>query len=84
MDFGVLTAGWQLVIGSSVLSTLGVHLLARFTKAFDAYGGERAKLLARFHRLDELVEETKALTQAAEVITARLGDQIWDRQIRWR
>lgn len=83
MNFGALADGWQLVIGSSLLSTLGVYLLARFTNAFDSYAGERAKLRARFEGLDELVQEAKALTQAAEVIKARVGDQVWDRQIRW-
>ncbi|MCW5977114.1 MAG: hypothetical protein KIT09_03515 [Bryobacteraceae bacterium] len=83
MDFGVLAAGWHLVVGSSLLTTLGVYVLARFTNTFDAYSGERAKLLARFNSLDELVKETRDLTQIAEVIKAKVGDQVWDRQIRW-
>ena len=83
MDFETLTAGLRLIIGSGALSTLGVYLLARFTNTFDAYSEERAKFLARFNSLDELVKETKALTLAAEVIKTKVGDQVWDRQIRW-
>jgi hypothetical protein len=60
-----------------------VYLLARFTSAFDAYAGERAKLLAQFHNLDKLVEQTKALTATTENIKARISDDVWDRQQRW-
>ena len=48
-----LVIGWKaalaFVAASSALTTLGVFLLARFTSAFDAYAGERAKLTAQFH-----------------------------------
>jgi hypothetical protein len=80
------TNGWQLlvgIIGSSLLTTLGIYLLARFTHVFDAYAGERAKLLAQFHNLDKLMEQTKALTAATEAIKARISDEVWDRQMRW-
>ena len=57
--------GWKLalalVAGSGVLITIGVWVLARFTSVFDSYAGERAKLLAQFHNLDRLVEQTEKL-----------------------
>jgi hypothetical protein len=85
---GLLVIGWNLalaiVAGSSVLTTLGVFLLARFTHVFDAYAGERAKLLAQFHNLDRLVEQTKTLTATTEAIRSRITDEAWDRQQRWK
>ena len=84
---GLFVIGWKLALafiaGSSALTTLGVFLLARFTHLFDAYAGERAKLLAQFHNLDKLVEQTKALTATTEAIKARTSDEVWDRQMRW-
>ena len=83
---GLLVIGWRLafalVAGIPVLTTIGMFLLARFTHVFDAYAGERAKLLAQFHNLDKLVEQTKALTATTETIKARISDEIWDRQQR--
>lgn len=82
-----IVIGWKLALaliaGSSLLTTTGVYLLARFTHVFDAYAGERAKLLAQYHNLDKLVEQTKALTATAETIKARVSDEIWDRQMRF-
>ena len=50
---GLLVIGWKLALalitGSSALTTVCVYLLARFTHVFDAYAGERARLLAHFH-----------------------------------
>src|ERR1700690_198272 len=63
--------------------TIGVYALARFTKVLDAYAEERAKLLAQFHNLDKLVEQTKTLTAMTETIKARVSDEVWDRQMRW-
>ena len=84
---GLLVIGWKLALaliaGSSALTTVCVYLLARFTHAFDAYAEERAKLLAHFHNLDKLVEETKKLTATTEAIKARISDEVWDRQMRW-
>jgi hypothetical protein len=77
--------GWNLAlafVASSAATTLGVYLLARFTHAFDAYGGERAKLLAQFQNLDKLVEQTQKLTATTEAIKAPISDEVWDRQ--WR
>ena len=82
MEQNAIVIGWKLalalVAGSSALTTVGVFLLARFTSAFDAYAGERAKLLAQFHNLDKLVEQTKALTATTETIKARISDEVWD------
>ncbi len=84
---GFLVIGWKLalavVAGSSILTTIGVWALARFTTVFDAYAGERAKLLAQFHNLDKLVEQTEKLTATTEAIKARVSDEVWDRQRRW-
>src|SRR5438067_591495 len=83
----VIVVGWKLAValfaGIPILTTVLVFLLARFTHAFDAYSGERAKLLAQFHNLDKLVEQTKALTATTETIKSRLSDEVWDRQMRW-
>lgn len=79
--------GWKLVFalvaGSSVLTTIGIFLLARLTNVFDAYASERGKLLAQFHNLDRLVEQTEALTATTETIKSRISDEVWDRQKRW-
>lgn len=84
---GLATLGWDafvaIVAGSSVLTTVGIYLLARFTGAFDTYAAERAKLLAQAHAIDVLIEQTKALTATAEIIKGRVTDQVWDRQTRW-
>jgi hypothetical protein len=84
---GLLLIGWKLalllVAGIPILTTIGVYALARFTSVFDAYAGERAKLLAQFHNLDKLVEQTRALTATTETIKARISDEVWDRQMRW-
>lgn len=78
--------GWRLalalVAGIPILTTIGVFVLARFTHVFDAYADERAKLLAQFHNLDKLVEQTEKLTATTETIKARISDEIWDRQMR--
>ena len=69
--------GWKLVlvfvVGIPALTTVGVFLLARFTHVFDAYAGERAKLLAQFHNLDKLVEQTAKLTETAKLIESRVS-----------
>lgn len=84
---GLLVIGWKLAValfaGIPILTTIGVYLLARFTSVFDAYAGERAKLLAQFHNLDRLVEQTEKLTATTETIKAQISDEVWDRQMRW-
>src|ERR1019366_4157262 len=84
---GLLVIGWKLalalVAGIPILTTIGVYVLARFTTVFDAYAGERAKLLAQFHNLDKLVEQTERLTQTTKLIEARGSYDLWDRQKRW-
>lgn len=84
---GVALSGWNAIValaaGSSILTTIAIYLLARFTGAFDTYAGERAKLLAQAHNLNQLIEQTKALTATAETIKSRVADQVWDRQTRW-
>jgi hypothetical protein len=83
---GLVISGWHLVAaiaGSSVVTTIGVYILARFTRVFDAYGEERAKLLAQFDNLDKLLDLTRELTRATEGIRAKVSDQTWDRQMRW-
>jgi len=50
---------------------------------FDAYAGERAKLLAQFHSLDQLVEQTGKLTETTKLIESRVSYDLWDRQMRW-
>jgi hypothetical protein len=84
MATGFVVIGWKLVVfvASSAFTTLGVYLLARFTHTFDAYGGERAKLLAQFQNLDKLVEQAQKLTTTTEAIKAQISDEVWDRQ--WR
>src|ERR1022692_1694989 len=84
---GLIVIGWKLAVaviaGIPLLTTIGVYLLARFTHGFDAYAGERARLLAQFHNLDKLVEQTTKLTATTETIKARISDEVWDRQMRW-
>lgn len=79
--------GWQTALaflaGIPILTTLGVCVLARFSNAFDAYAGERAKLMAQFHNLDRLVAQTEKLTATTETIKARLSYEMWDQQMRW-
>src|ERR1700683_2640340 len=90
MEQRALVIGWPAALAllawvgalSGGLATLGVFLLARFTRVFDAYAGERAKLLAQFHNLDRLVEQTTTLTATPETIKARISDEVWERQ--WR
>jgi hypothetical protein len=86
MEQPAIVIGWKLalalVAGSSTLTTLAIYLLARFTHVLDAYAGERAKLLAQFHNLDKLLEQTKMLTATTETIKARVSDELWDRQMR--
>lgn len=83
----VIQIGWKLAVamiaGIPVLTTIAVWLLARFTSAFDAYSGERAKLLAQFHNIDKLVEQNKLLTTNTESIKAELSGEAWLRQQRW-
>jgi hypothetical protein len=87
MSTTVLMIGWKLALallaGSSVLTSLGVWVLARFTSVFDAYSGERAKLLAQFHNLSRLVQQTEKLAATTEAIRAQVSDALWDRQRRW-
>ncbi len=84
---GLLVIGWKLALaviaGIPILTTIGVYLLARFTNVFDAYAGERAKLLAQFHNLDKLVEQTARLTETTTLIESRVSYGLWDRQMRW-
>lgn len=84
---GLLVIGWKLALaliaGSTALTTVGVFFLARFTSVFDAYAGERARLLAQFHNLDTLVEQTNKLTATTEAIKARVSYEMWDQQVRW-
>ena len=84
MATGLIVIGWKmllaLVAGSSILTTLGVWVLTRFSKVFDAYGGERAKLLAQFHHLDRLLEQTEKLTATTEAIKAEGQHKVWETQ----
>jgi hypothetical protein len=84
---GILVIGWKLALtviaGSTALTTIGVFLLARFTSMFDAYAGERAKLMAQFQNLERLVQQTEKLTATAETIKARVSYEMWDQQVRW-
>jgi hypothetical protein len=84
---GQFVIGWPTVIalvtGVPLLTTIGVYFLARFTSAFDSYTGERAKLMAQFHNLDRLVEQTEKLTKTTETIKARVSFEMWDQQMRW-
>jgi len=81
---GLLMMGWKLVlalvVGSSALTTLCMWLLARFSSVFDAYAGERAKLLAQFRNLDKLVEQTEKLTATTETIKADIQHKVWETQ----
>lgn len=83
---GFLVIGWKLALsliaGIPLLTTIGVYLLARFSHGFDAYAGERAKLLAQFHNLDKLVEQTAKLTEITKLIESRVSYDLWDRQMR--
>ena len=84
---GLLVIGWRVALaviaGSTAMTTLGVFLLVRFTSVFDAYAGERAKLLAQSHNIDRLIEQTERLTVTTEVMKSRVSDEMWDRQQRW-
>jgi uncharacterized protein YoxC len=81
---GLMVMGWKialaLVVGSSALTTLFVFLLARFTHVFDAYAGERARMMAQFHNLDKLVKQTEKLTATTETIKAEIQHKVWETQ----
>jgi len=83
---GLIMIGWKsalaVIAGIPVLTTISVYLLARFTNVFDAYSGERAKLLAQFHNLDNLVQQTVKLTETTKIIESRVSYDLWDRQMR--
>jgi hypothetical protein len=74
---------WVFIGGSSLLTLIGVWLLARFTSTFDAYAGERAKIQAQYQNVEKLVANTEKLTAATETIKAKVIDETWDRQQRW-
>ena len=85
---------WQFLVwlaGFSIPTGIVLYVVRRLTKsvgdritnAVDAYAGERAKLLAQFHNLDRLVEQTEKLTATTETIKAQVSDEMWDRQVRW-
>ena len=61
---GLLITGWKLILlmasGTSVLTVIGIGLLARLTGFFDAYAGERAKLLAQFRPLTGSLRKPKS------------------------
>lgn len=82
---GVIVIGWKLVLavvaGIPILTTCAVYLLARFTSTFDAYAGERAKLLAQFHNLDRLLEQTAKLTATTETIKTSLSNESEKRKV---
>src|SRR6266478_6625763 len=81
---GLFVIGWKLALalfaGIPILTTIGVFLLARFTTVFDAYTGERAKLLAQFHNLDRLIEQTEKLAATTEAIKAEFQHKVWETQ----
>jgi len=56
---------------------------SRLTKVTDAYGEERAKLLAQSHNIERLIEQTKALAATTEGIKTQLSAEEWGRQQRW-
>src|SRR5438270_233179 len=76
-----------IVIGTSAVSGVVMvffgWLWLRGTKFLDTYAEEVAKGVARRQNLDQLIEETRKLTDAAETIKAELSHENWDRQTRW-
>ncbi len=84
MEQTAIVVGWKLalvlVAGIPIATTIGVFLLARFTSVFDAYAGERARLLAQFHNLGKLVEQTEKLTLTTEGIRAEIQHKVWETQ----
>ena len=70
-------------IAVPVLTAIGTWIIARFTRAFDAYAGERAKLQTQFDNVERLVRHTEALTVTAESIKAKVSGEEWGRQQRW-
>jgi len=63
-----------------VVNRLATGVSERITNAADAYVGERAKLLAQFHNLDKLVEQTEKLTATTETIKAEIQHKAWETQ----
>ncbi len=47
------------------------------------YQQELASLEARYEKLDNIVEEVKKVTHAAESIKKDMAQENWDRQMRW-
>jgi hypothetical protein len=80
---GILKIAALSGIVSSILVAFGAWLVLRFTKASDSYLEALAQQLVRHQHLDELVEETRRLTRAAEMIKSELSQENWDRQTRF-
>jgi hypothetical protein len=68
---------------AAIASAIATWIAMRFTKPLDSYTEEIARQIARHQNLDQLIEETKRLTKAAEQIRADLSHENWDRQTRF-
>ncbi len=83
-----IIVSWKvaIAIGASVpiLTILMGYLANRFTRMFDSYAGERAKLQAQFDNLELLVRQTGRLTETSESIKAAVTGEQWANQQRWQ
>jgi hypothetical protein len=80
----LVVLGWKsivaFVVGIPILSAGAIYLMARLTSVFDTYATERAKLLAQFHNLNRLIEQTEKLTATTETIKAEIQHKVWETQ----
>jgi hypothetical protein len=70
-------------VGGVGLAVVAKWISGRLTRVTDAYGEERAKLLAHSHNLEKLIEQTRELTKTAESIKAAVSEEAWLKQQRW-
>jgi len=66
-----------------VLTALFGALVGGFIRWWNAYSEQKGKNLATKEDIDDLVEQTRKLTQTTREIEAKIDDNVWNRQKQW-